>query len=100
MSMTLEKALQVLRANKEMLRARGVLLAAVFGSVARGEARPDSDVDVLIEVDSARRIGLFGYAGLCEDIRDLFPSQVDVVNAKTIRPRLRDPILSEAIYAF
>lgn len=98
--MTLEKALSILRANQEMLRARGVVHAAIFGSVVRGESRPDSDVDVLIQVDAARRIGLFGYAGLCEDIRDLFAARVDVVNTNTIRPRLRDAILGEAVYAF
>src|SRR5262245_11485231 len=100
MSMTLEKAIAILRANQEMLRARGILHAAIFGSVARGDAGPDSDVDVLIEVDAGKRIGLFGYAGLCEDIREMFPSSVDVVNKRTVKPRLRESILSEAIYAF
>jgi len=100
MAITLEKALAILRAKEPELRARGVLHAAIFGSVARGEARPESDVDVLIEIDAERRIGLFGYASLCEDIRDLFASRVDVVNARSIKPRLRDPILGEAVYAF
>jgi uncharacterized protein len=100
MSIALEKALAVLRANQGMLRARGVVHAAIFGSVARGDARPDSDVDVLIEVDSTKRIGLFGYAGLCEDVRGLFASRVDVVNARTIRPHFREAILGEAVYAF
>ncbi|HEX3487325.1 MAG TPA: nucleotidyltransferase family protein [Micropepsaceae bacterium] len=100
MSLTLENALTILRANQDVLRARGIVHAAIFGSIARGNPGPDSDVDVLIEVDSDRHIGLFGYAGLCEDLRDLFSAPVDVVNAKTIRPRLRDSILGEAVYAF
>ena len=100
MAVPLDKALEILRANRKMLRARGVVHAAIFGSVARGEARPDSDVDVLIEMDSEKRIGLFGYAGLCEDIRELFPSRVDVVNKKTVKPRLRGSIAGEAVYAF
>lgn len=100
MSVTLDKAISILRANQEALRARGVLHAAIFGSVARGEAHPGSDIDVLVEMDAAKRIGLFGYAGLCEDIGELFPAPVDVVNKKTVKPRLRDSILGEAVYAF
>ena len=100
MAITLEKALAILRANEPDLRAKGVVHAAIFGSVARGEARTDSDVDVLIEIDAQRRIGLFRYASLCEDVRELFASPVDVVNARSIKPRLRDSILGEAVYAF
>jgi hypothetical protein len=100
MAITLEKALATLRANEATLRAKGVLHAAIFGSVARGEARSDSDVDVLIEIDGASHIGLFGYASLCEDVRELFASRVDVVNARSIKPLLRDSILGEAVYAF
>jgi len=100
MTITLDRALSILRANEATLRAKGVLHAAVFGSIARGEARPESDVDVLIEIDAARRIGLFGYASLCEDVRELFASRVDVVNARSIKPRLRESILGGAVYAF
>lgn len=100
MPTTLQNALAILRANERALRARGVMHAAIFGSVARGNAHADSDVDVLIEVDGSKHIGLFGYAGLCEDIGELFPSKTDVVNAKTVKPRLRDAILAEAVYAF
>jgi predicted nucleotidyltransferase len=100
MAMTLEKALAVLRAHEKTLRERGVLHAAIFGSVARGDTVHDSDLDILIEIDRTKRIGLFGYAGLCEDIRELFPAAVDVVDANAVKPRFRDSILGEAIYAF
>ena len=100
MTITLEKALAILRANETHLRAKGVLHAAIFGSVARGEGHPESDVDVLIEIDAEKRIGLFGYASLCEDVRELFASRVDVVDARSIKPRFRESILGEAIYAF
>jgi len=54
------------------LRNRGERHAAIFGSLARGEARPDSDVDVLVEVDPAHRMVLFEYAGLTLYIAGLF----------------------------
>jgi predicted nucleotidyltransferase len=69
-------------------------------SVARGEARADSDLDVMVAVDADRHIGLFGHAGLCEDLKDRFPAKVDVANAATLKPLFRESILSDAVYAF
>ena len=97
---SLADALDVLRVNASELRARGVRHVAIFGSVARGEANAQSDVDVLLEMDPQKRIGLFGYVALCADIEELFSPKADVVNAATVRPRYRQSILSDAVYAF
>ncbi|MGZ8403987.1 MAG: nucleotidyltransferase family protein, partial [Rhodoplanes sp.] len=51
--MTRQNAIEILQQNQDALRARGIRHAALFGSVARGEARSTSDVDVLIELDPA-----------------------------------------------
>jgi hypothetical protein len=96
----LADALEVLRTHAPELRARGVRRAAIFGSVARGEATAASDIDVLLEMNPEKRIGLFGYAALCADIEGLFQPKADVVNAATIKPRYRQSILSDAVYAF
>lgn len=97
---TIGRALAILRAHEDGLRAKGVLHAAVFGSVARGSARPDSDVDVLVELDYARGLSLFDYSGICEDIRDLFGGRADVASKGGLKPGYRDSILSDAVYAF
>lgn len=92
--------LDILRRNEEALRSRGVTHAALFGSLARGEAHADSDVDILITLDSGKLPDVFQYAGLTMYIEKLFPSPVDVVDLDALRPSIRGRAESEAIYAF
>ncbi len=82
------------------MRLRGVSHAAVFGSVARGEAIADSDIDVLVDLDEARSMGIFEYARLKLYINELLAGAGDVVNRRTLKPLLRDNILRDAIHAF
>jgi uncharacterized protein len=89
-----------LRENEAALRARGVAHAALFGSRARGDARPDSDTDIMIEIDPDARIGVWGYAGLKEYIASLFDGPVDVVNRDGLKPYVRPAATADAIYAF
>jgi predicted nucleotidyltransferase len=96
----LDNVLRTLRAHQSDLRRLGVSHAAVFGSVARGEARPDSDVDVLVDLDQTRLIGIFEYARLKLYIGELLGGASDVVNRKTLKPLLRDNILREVIDVF
>ena len=67
-----DEVLSVLKAHEAELRARGVARVALFGSLARGEARPDSDVDLMVEIDPAAGLDLWRYAGVVEFIRELF----------------------------
>jgi predicted nucleotidyltransferase len=93
-------ALHILRTNEAELRRRGVLHAALFGSVARGEAGTDSDLDVMIEIDRERVRDLFAYAGLCRFIDDLFPVPVDVADRESLKPRVRQRAENDAVSAF
>jgi uncharacterized protein len=90
----------VLQRNEDALRARGISHAAVFGSVARGDARPDSDIDIMIELDPQAKIGVFEYAGIKLYIEGLFEGPVDVVDREALKPTIRMPATSDAIYAF
>lgn len=67
----------------------------IFGSVARGEADSDSDVDFLVELEAER--SLFDLGGLLMELQDLLDCPVDVVTEKGLRSRIRDRVLSEAI---
>lgn len=99
-SLTLEEALAVLRAHADELRAKGVKHAAIFGSLARGEANLGSDIDVLVELDYDSGIDLWGYAALREQISDWLGKRGDVVNIDTIRDFAKPSALRDAIRAF
>jgi uncharacterized protein len=68
----------------------------VFGSVARGEARPDSDVDLLVDWDYSR-LSSWGGVGFELEVGDLLGHEVEVVSEKWLHPKLRDRILGEAV---
>jgi uncharacterized protein len=94
------EAIATLRRSEPDLRARGVRRAAVFGSVARGDSRPDSDIDIMIEIDPEARPTVFDYAGLKDYIASLFDRPVDVVNRDGLKPYVRPAATADAIYAF
>jgi predicted nucleotidyltransferase len=98
--MTREEAIAVLAANRDALVARGVRHAALFGSIARDEGRPDSDLDILVELDPNAKIGVFEYVGIKRYIAELFPHPVDVVDRRGLKPHVRPSAESDAIYAF
>ena len=68
----------------------------VFGSVATGENRPDSDVDILVDLDSGRTI--FDLAGFLGDRRDLLGAEIDVVDSRSIHPYIRGRVIAYPIH--
>ena len=92
--------LQELRATKrdEILRIaarRGARNVRVFGSVARGENDPLSDIDFLVDLEPGR--SLFDLSGLLIDLESALQSPVDVVTEPGLRTRIRDRVLREAV---
>src|SRR4051812_42882915 len=98
--MNTQDAIAVLRRSESALRARGVRRAALFGSVARGENRPDSDIDIMIEVDPDASISVYDYVALKEYIASLFDGPVDVVSREALKPYVRPAATADAVYAF
>jgi len=89
-----------LRENEAALRARGVTHAALFGSRARGDDRPDSDIDIMIEIEPEAVQDVYAYVGLKSYIAELFTESVDVVDREALKPYVRPPAEAEAVYAF
>ena len=74
---------------------RGVVRAGVFGSVARGDAGPDSDVDFLVEFEPGR--SLVDLAGLRLDLAEVLHRDVDVATRNSLHPAMREQILDELV---
>ena len=88
----------ILKARREdILRIAakyGASNVRVFGSVARGEEGPESDVDLLIELEAGR--SLLDHVALLQDLEEVLSLKVDVVNEKALHHRIRDRVLREA----
>ncbi len=99
-SMKRDQIIQTLKDREADLRAHGVTHAALFGSVARNEQRPDSDIDLLVDLDPAVVVTMFDYAGLKAYVASLFQGSVDVIDREALKPRLRPRAAADAIHAF
>jgi uncharacterized protein len=98
--MNSSEAIETLRKSQRALRERGVLHAALFGSMARGDNRVGSDIDIMVEIDPAARMTVFDYVGLKEYIAGLFDGPVDVVNRDALKSHVRPAATADAVYAF
>jgi predicted nucleotidyltransferase len=76
-------------------RRHGARNVRVFGSVARGEAAPDSDVHFLVDMEPGR--SLFDLGGMLMELQELLGRRVDVVTERGLRERLRERVLREAV---
>ena len=86
-----EKRADILRIAAQ----HGARNVRLFGSVARGEARPDSDIDVLVEFEPGRT--LLDRIGLMQDLEDLLGRKVDVVTEKALHRMIRQQVLEQAV---
>ncbi len=91
-----ERVLALLRLHQSDLERLGVKSLALFGSTARNEATVQSDVDLLVEF--AWPVGLFEFIDLKNYLEELLQSRVDLGTLASMRPRLRESVLREAVY--
>lgn len=90
-----DEVLAILAQHQESLKCFGVKSLAIFGSVARDEARPDSDVDILVEFEGL--VTFDRYMELKFYLEDQLGTRVDLVSRRTLKPQIRPSIEQEAI---
>lgn len=95
-----DQVIATLRAHEPELRAAGLLRVALFGSVARNEAKAGSDIDLLASFDSARQLSLLDVIGIENRLADLLGQPVDLVEEGTLRPRVGETVGREIVRAF
>ncbi|WP_354636161.1 nucleotidyltransferase family protein [Planktothricoides raciborskii] len=91
-----EEVLRILGQNQQVLKDFGVKSLAIFGSVARDEATPDSDVDILVEFDRPVTFDL--YMDVKFYLEDNLGTRVDLVSNLMLKPLIRSTVEQEAIY--
>lgn len=90
-----DRIFKLLEKERESIRRLGVNRLGLFGSFVRGEQRPDSDVDILVEMSGK---SFDQYVEILDFLEDLFGRKVDLVPVEDIKPLLRKRILREVEY--
>jgi putative addiction module CopG family antidote len=95
-----DEVLVELAALENQLRERGLTSLALFGSVVHSAARPDSDIDVLVDVAPDARFSLIDLVSVKDFLEDRLGRKVDVVTTEGLEPAIRDRVLREAKAVF
>lgn len=98
--MNKENVIATLRAHEAELKNAGVLSLRLFGSVARGEARTDSDVDLMARFDKGRCRTLLDYAGVEGGIAEFLNVHMDLAPEETMHEPIRAEAEREAVFVF
>lgn len=98
--MTRDEIIAKIRSTAPALRAEGVTKLAIFGSRARGDARADSDLDVLIDVDPDSRFSLLNLSGVGLIVEDVTGLKTQVSMRRSLDPRMAERIADDVIEVF
>jgi uncharacterized protein len=89
-----------LLALQPKLRAQGIIRLAIFGSRARGDHRPDSDLDILVDVTPSDKFSLLDLIGVCHTIEDALGIHTNAVMRRSLAPEMAEEIGSDVVEVF
>lgn len=98
--MNREETISKLKAQEADLRKAGLSALYVFGSVARGENGPMSDIDLACDINAEAKIGLFEFAGIMIRLEEYLDIKVDLVTLGAMRPRIRARAEKDMVQVF
>ena len=98
--MNKEQVIAKLREHEPELKAAGIVRLAVFGSVARGDNSPQSDIDLLADFDKTKRYTLLTMGRIENRLADLLGTRVDLSSPEWLKESIRSQVLREAVDAF
>ncbi len=99
-TMNRERVIATLRAHEQELKASGIVRLSLFGSVARGDASAESDIDLMAEFDPSKQFSLLDMAGLENRLADMLGVPVDLAPSKSLKDGIRERATREAVPAF
>lgn len=80
------------------LKKHGAIQIGIFGSIARGEERPDSDIDILVEFNEVK--GLFEFIGIGLDLEDILGKKIDLFTEENLRLFIKDRVMEELVVIY
>ncbi|MGE5506548.1 MAG: nucleotidyltransferase family protein [Actinomycetota bacterium] len=96
----MDEVIAILKAHEGYFRAKGITRLAVFGSVARGDAGPESDIDLVIDIDEDGGFSLFDQVEVQQESSELLHRKVDVVSRRALGPRLAAIVSRDGVDVF
>ena len=85
----------IYRAIEPFIAEFGIRQIRIFGSFAKGEEKPHSDIDIIVDI--SKPIGIYQFIGLKQDLETSLSRKIDLFKPNTIEPLLKDKILAEAV---
>ena len=95
-----DEVISKLRAHEAELKAAGIVRLAIFGSVARGDNSPESDVDLLADFDKTKHYTLLTMGRLESRLADLLGTRVDLSSPEWLKESVKDQVLRESVLSF
>jgi predicted nucleotidyltransferase len=98
--MSRNEVIERLQRNADAIKGMGATSLYLFGSAARDDAQPDSDLDLFIDYDPARRLSLIDLVGIKQFLEEKMSTEIDITTRDSLHPMLKAEIEQSAVRVF